>query len=405
VGDVLLVEATNKGYMLKQIPLVNGGIIAMDPHTGKVLGMIGGYVDSEITLNRVTQAKRQPGSAMKPFVYLTALENGYSPADTIMDEEIALTQGENLPVYRPKNFDEKFHGLITLRKALQNSYNVSTVRLANQIGLKKIAATVKKFGIDANPRHIYSMVLGSVETYLANLTRAYAMIMNGGKYVNIAFLEMIQNKNGQIIFRRDNRHCDKCAVTEEDLDKVEVPFLEDNRPSITDPASAYQITSLLEGAVKYGTAWRAREIGKIIGGKTGTSNEYKDAWFLGGTPDLVLGIYVGFDDNRSLGYGETGSRAAAPIFVEAMTEILKDIPSIPFRIPANIVFKKIDADTGREPILNSPPSGIIMEVFKADAASFKRAAPIIPKDWEGLGIETSTTNSMENDENLMNVNF
>ena len=367
VGDVIFVENTKtSGYLLKQTPIVNGGAVAMDPHTGRILGMVGGYIDSEVNFNRATQAKRQPGSVIKPFIYLSAFENGYSPVDTIMDEEIVLPQGLGVPNYRPKNFADKYYGLVTLRTALQNSYNVSTVRLVSQIGIPKATEVIRRFEINKRPKGVYSVVLGSVESYLINMVKAYSMIVNGGKYINIETIEKVQDKNGATIFKRDDRKCSKCNVYEENINEVEVPFLEDNRKTITDPASAYQITSILEGVVKYGTAWRARGIGKIIGGKTGTSNGFRDAWFIGFSPDLVVGVYVGFDDNRTLGENETGSRAALPIFIEAMKEILKNEPSIPFRIPQNIVLKRIDASTGQTPTLISQEKNIIMEAFKTD---------------------------------------
>ncbi|MDR1495101.1 MAG: PBP1A family penicillin-binding protein [Rickettsiales bacterium] len=368
LGDVVFVEKFREsgGYFLKQTPLVNGGAVAIDPHQGRILGMVGGYIDSEINFNRVTQANRQPGSAMKPIVYLTAFENDYRPSDTIMDEEIVLSQGPNLPTYRPHNFNKKFNGLVTLRKAMQNSYNVATVRLASQVGLNKIVKNIRKFGISSKPRRLYSVVLGSLETHLINLTRAYAMIINGGKYIDMTTIEKIQDKYGKVVFRMDSRPCEKCLVTEEDINNVEVPFLEDNRIAITDSESAYQVTYLMEGTVKYGTAQRLKGMGKIIGGKTGSSSDFKDAWFIGFTPDLVLGIYVGFDDNRTLGENETGSKVATPIFAEAMREILKNEQSVPFRIPEGIVFKKIDMNTGKKPTLATAKNSIILEAFKAN---------------------------------------
>lgn len=402
VGDVIFVENTIKsGYLLKQTPIVNGGAVAMDPHTGRILGMVGGYMDSEITFNRATQAKRQPGSSIKPFVYLSAFENGYSPADTIMDEEIVLPQGFDMPNYRPKNFSNKYHGLVTLRTALQNSYNVSTVRLASQLGLGKVAEVVRRFEINKRPKRVYSVVLGSVESHLINIVKAYSMIVNGGKYIDIETVEKIQDKNGMTIFKRDGRTCSKCNVYEENIDEVEVPFLEDNRKEITDSASAYQITSILEGVVKYGTAWRARSIGKIIGGKTGTSSDFKDAWFIGFSPDIVVGVYVGFDDNRSLGENETGSRAALPIFVEAMKDILKDEPSIPFRVPAGITLKRIDASTGQSPTLISQEQNIIMEAFKVNQSNiFKEKS----EEVEEIGDIGDANNNVTNGKNIDNNN-
>ena len=231
------------------------------------------------------------------------------------------------------------------------------------------------------------------------MVKAYSMIVNGGKYINIETIEKIQDKNGSTIFKRDNRKCDKCLVYEENIDDVEVPFLEDNRKVMTDPASAYQITSILEGVVKYGTAWRARSIGKIIGGKTGTSNGFRDAWFIGFSPDLVVGVYVGFDDNRTLGENETGSRAALPIFIEAMKEILKNEPSIPFRIPQNIVLKRIDASTGQTPTLISQEKNIIMEAFKVESENNKNTT--IDTD---ISTEEKNEINLNNNENIEEIN-
>ncbi len=370
IGDVIFVQASKKnGYLVRQTPIVNGGAVVLDTHTGRVLGMVGGYIDSEITFNRATQAKRQPGSLIKPFVYLSAFEKGYSPADNIMDEEIALPQGEGLPTYRPKNFSNNYYGLVTLRLALQNSYNVSTVRLASQIGLKNVAEVIRRFEINKKPKRVYSVALGSLESHLINMVKGYSMIVNGGKYIDIEPIEKIQDKYGKTIFKRDNRECENCKIYDENIDinDIEVPFLEDNRKTITDPDSAYQIVSILEGAVNHGTAWRAKTIGKTIGGKTGTSNDFRDAWFVGFTPDLVLGVYIGFDDNRSLGENETGAKAALPIFVEAMKEILKDKPSVPFRVPEGIVLKRIDITTGKAPTLISSDRNIVMEAFKVNS--------------------------------------
>ncbi|MDR1499160.1 MAG: PBP1A family penicillin-binding protein [Rickettsiales bacterium] len=365
VGDVIFVESTVKdGYLVKQVPQVNGGAVILNPHNGRILAMVGGYIDSEMNFNRATQAKRQPGSSIKPFIYLSAFENGYSPADTIMDEEIVLPQGLGTPSYRPKNFSDSYHGLVTLRTALQNSYNVSTVRLSSQIGLNNVAEVIKRFGINKRPKKVYSVALGSLESHLVSMVKAYAIIVNGGKYIDLEPIEKIQDKYGKTIFRRDNRNCKKCIVQEENIQNVEVPFLEDNRKKITDGSSAYQITSILEGVVNYGTAWRAKAIGKTIGGKTGTSNDFRDAWFIGFTPDLVLGVYVGYDDNRSLGENETGAKTALPIFINTMKEILKSKPSVPFRVPENIVLRRIDVTTGKSPTLISHEKNIIMEAFR-----------------------------------------
>jgi penicillin-binding protein 1A len=372
-GSVFFVERVNDLYEVRQVPRINGGVVALDPHTGRIFAMVGGYMDSEINFNRVTQANRQVGSAIKPFVYLTAFERGYDGTNKIMDEEIVLPQGEGIAPYKPKNFSNTYYGLVTLRKALQSSYNVSTVRLSSQVGLNNIANTIRRFAINQHPKRVYSMALGSLETKLIDIVNAYGMIVNGGKFIQRETIEKIQDNNGKTIYRRDTRKCIKCNVYDETIDikDIEVPFIKDNRREVTDPATAYQITSILEGAVKYGTGTRARAIGKIIGGKTGTSNDYKDAWFIGFSPDLILGVFVGFDSSTTLGRNETGSKTAAPIFVEIMKELLKDQPSIPFRVPENIMLKRIDVTTGNIPTLISKSENIIFEAFKKDKVPYK----------------------------------
>ena len=368
-GDVIYVEKTKHSYLLRQTPEVNGAAIMIDVNTGKILGMVGGYIESETTFNRATQANRQLGSIMKPLVYLAAFENGYTPASTIMDQEIILNQGYVLPPYIPKNFTEKFYGLVTLRFALQNSLNVASVRLASELGLSKITEVVERFNIIKNPPALYSLVLGSVESKLIDITKAYGTFVNGGKEIDSYLIEKIQDKYGKTIFKRDNRECKYCKVDyiyDDNLDNIVVPELEDTKKQITDPAYAYQITTILESVVKNGTAWRAEAIKNTIGGKTGTSNDYRSAWFIGFSPDVVLGIFIGYDDNKSLGDMETGSRAALPIFVNIMKEVMKDVPEVPFRIPNNIELVKIDKTTGEKPTLISDPKNVIFEAFKKD---------------------------------------
>ncbi len=369
LGDVILVKASqNSGYLLRQVPVTNGGAVMLDPHTGRILGMVGGYIDSETNFNRVTQATRQIGSTIKPFVYLSAFENGYSPASIVVDEEITLDQGYGLPPYTPHNYyADMYYGPITLRTALKKSHNVATVRLADQLGLNKVTEMIRRLNINKQPQALYSMVLGSLETKLIDLTRAYAILVNGGKEIDLNLIEKIQDQYGKIIYRMDNRECPFCIVTEENIDKVLIPELKDKRKSIIDPANAYQIIYILEDAVKNGTGWRAKAIGKTIGGKTGTSNNYKDTWFIGFSPDFVMGVYVGYDNSISLGDEETGSRTALPIFVSAMKNILKDKADIPFRVPENIEFIKIDNKTGQKPNLSSDKNDIIFEAFKINS--------------------------------------
>lgn len=374
VGDVILAEKTNKGdaYVLRQVPEVNGGFLAMDPHTGRVLAMMGGYVDTPNQFNRATQAMRQPGSTMKTFGYIAALENGMTPATIIMDEEVSLNQGFGLPPYKPSNYSGIFYGPTTLRTGLETSRNVTTVRMADQVGLDKVVDVVKKFGVNDNPQKIYSLVLGSTETSLVRMVTAYATMVNGGKKIAPAMIEKIQDRSGATIYRRDKRKCDTCLISsindyvEKDVNRIVLPILDESKEQVVDSATAYQITSMLQGVVERGTAARAKSIGKIIGGKTGTTNNSYDSWFIGFSPDLVAGVYVGFDNPKSLGADETGASVALPIFINFMKEALKDMPSTPFRVPNSIKFVKVDRATGKFPTASTPKDRVFFEAFKAD---------------------------------------
>jgi penicillin-binding protein 1A len=374
VGDVILTQKSLKDgiYNLKQIPEVNGGFVAMDPHTGRVLAMTGGYVDSPNQFNRATQAMRQPGSTMKTFGYIAAIENGLTPASIIMDEEISLNQGSGLPPYQPSNYSQEFYGPTTLRTGLEQSRNVTTVRLADQVGLDKVVEVIKRFGVNDNPKKIYSLVLGSTETTVMKIATAYAMMVNGGKKITPAMIEKIQDRDGNTIFRRDNRECKKCFVEnlEEYKDKevpaLAMPQLNNDKEEVTDSATAYQITFMLQGVVDRGTAARAKSIGKILGGKTGTTNNSFDSWFVGFSPDLVVAVYIGFDNPRTLGNEETGASVAMPVFINFMKEALKDKPSTPFRVPSSIKFVKIDRTSGRHPTVETPKEKIFFEAFKSN---------------------------------------
>lgn len=389
-GDVILVEEdvtqleetpqleseepTLKNYVLRQIPQVNGAFLAMDPHTGRVLAMMGGYIDAPNQFNRSTQAMRQPGSTMKTFGYIAALENEMTPATLIMDEEVSLDQGEGLPPYKPTNYSNKFYGPTTLRTGLEKSRNVTTVRMADQIGLEKVMEVVKRFDINKKPKNIYSLVLGSTETSVLRLARAYAMMVNGGKKIKPAMIEKIQNRNGLTIYRRDNRKCNNCII-KEGTPNNEIPKLRAISQNITDSATAYQITSMLQGVVKNGTARRAQAVGKIIGGKTGTTNNSFDSWFVGFSPDLVAAVYVGFDNPRTLGSYESGSSIALPIFVDFMKEALKDKPSTPFRVPNNVKFVKIDRSDGTLATTETDKKDIFFEAFKLDDVIEQKNTP------------------------------
>lgn len=372
VGDVILVEKNEAGtsYVLRQIPEVNGAFLVMDPHTGRVLAMMGGYVDTPNQFNRATQALRQPGSTMKTFGYIAALENGMTPASIIVDEEISLNQGFGLPPYRPSNYSGDYYGATTLRTGLEQSRNVTTVRLADQVGLDKVVDVVKKFGINDNPQKIYSLVLGSTETTMMRLVTAYSMMVNGGKKITPSMIEKIQDRDGITIYRRDKRECKDCAVSnlndyvEKDIAQLPMPFLDESKESITDSATAYQITSILQGVVERGTAARAKAVGKIIGGKTGTTNNSYDSWFVGFSPDLVAAVYIGYDIPKSLGADETGASVALPVFINFMKEALKNTPSTPFRVPNSVKFVKIDRTSGTFPTPETPKEKIFFEAFK-----------------------------------------
>ncbi len=374
IGDVILVEKSNKEgvYNLRQIPEVNGAFVALDPHTGRVLAMSGGYVDLPNQFNRATQAMRQPGSTMKTFGYIAALENGFTPASVVMDEEISLNQGSGLPPYRPSNYSGDFYGLTTLRTGLEQSRNVTTVRMADMVGLEKIVDVVKRFGVNENPKRIYSLVLGSTETTVLKLATAYGMMVNGGKKITPLMIEKIQDRDGKTIYKRDKRDCRNCFINnlndyiEKAPEQLPIPYLDDLKEQITDSATAYQITSMLQGVVDRGTAARAKSIGKIVGGKTGTTNNSFDSWFVGFSPDLVMAVYIGFDTPKSLGDEETGASVAMPVFIDFMKEAIKDKPSVPFRMPNSVKLVKIDRSTGKYPNPSTPKDKIFFEALKIE---------------------------------------
>ena len=379
VGDIVTVEPVDSKkhtYGLRQIPEVNGGFVAMDPHTGRVLAMMGGYYWGGSTFNRAIQAKRQPGSAFKPFVYLAAMESNFTPASIILDGPIELSQGAGLPMWKPKNYSGDFLGPTTLRRGVEKSRNTMTVRLAQRLGINKIMEVSQRFGINAHPLKNYSTVLGAAETTLLDLTNAYAMIVNGGKRIKPTLIERIQDRNGKTIYKRDSRVCNDCMVTSPtQTSSVIAPVVEDNRETVTDPRTAYQMVSILEGVIQRGTAVAAKKLNRTLGGKTGTTNNSYDTWFIGFSPDLVVGTYLGFDNPRTLGKKETGASAALPVFINFMGEALKDTPDIPFRIPEGIKLVKIDTLTGKAPEAGTPPEHIIYEAFKVGTEPQENTAP------------------------------
>lgn len=367
-GDVIIVAETEENknnYSLQQVPKINGSLIALDPHTGRVLAMAGGLSFRKDEFNRATQAQRQPGSAFKPFIYLTALENGFTPSSIIDDAPVSIYQGPGLPLWKPKNYGNRFYGPSTLRVGLEKSRNVMTVRLAQELGLNAIREVAQRFGIYDNFPLNYSAVLGAYETTLMRLTSAYGTFVNGGRRITPYLIERIQDRNGHTIFRQDKRECLTCRLRDgDDLLMPTVPHLPDTREILLDPVTAYQMTSILHGVIEHGTGVRARKIGKPLGGKTGTTNDSYDTWFIGFSPNLVTGVFVGFDQPASLGKKETGSSVALPIWVDFMQAALKDEPSLPFRTPEGVRLIRVDRETGLPPTPGTPIKQMIFEAFR-----------------------------------------
>ncbi|HEX5079366.1 MAG TPA: penicillin-binding protein 1A [Geminicoccaceae bacterium] len=346
-------------FALRQPPEVDGAVVAMNPHTGRVLAISGGYSFKRSVFNRATQALRQPGSALKPFVYLAGLASGLTPSSIFLDAPIVIDQGPALGKWKPVNYSNQFYGPSTLRLGLEKSRNVMTVRLAQTIGMDRVVDMCRRFNLARGLGHNLASALGANEVYLLELTTAYAMLVNGGKRIEPALIERIQDRHGRTVMRRDERQCPECQhVAWHDQ---ATPILADQREQVVDPALAYQMVNLLHGVVERGTGVRARSIGKPVAGKTGTSDDSRDAWFVGFTPDLVVGVYVGYDQPKSLGRDEQGASAALPVFVELMSKALADQPATPFRVPPGVRLVRVDAETG---LLPGPSTDtVILEAF------------------------------------------
>ena len=389
-GDVIYVEpmADQGKYRLRQIPEISGGMVAMDPRTGRVLAMVGGFSFDQSQFNRATQALRQPGSSFKPIVYAAALDNGYTPSTIVMDAPIEIDTGAGgSGIWKPENYGGKFFGPSTLRFGLEQSRNVMTVRLAQDIGMPLIAEYAKRFGVyDELPPYL-SYALGAGETTVMRMVTAYSMFDNGGRRVIPTLIDRIQDRYGHTIFKHDKRDCQNCDASKWDSNPE--PTLVDHREQVIDPMTAYQITSLMEGVVQRGTATVVREVGKPIAGKTGTTNDEKDVWFIGFSPDVVCGVYMGFDKPRHIGRLATGGHLAAPIVKDFLKVALADKPPIPFRVPPGIKLIRVNAKTGMRA---GPGDGnVILEAFKPGTAPPDNYSVIGTDTANGKPIDTSVS--------------
>ena len=361
LGDIILVKKNrNDDWELKQYPKVNGAIVVLNPFTGRVNALVGGFSFKSSEFNRATQAKRQPGSAFKPFVYAAALENNYSPNSIILDAPFIAKQGLGLKNWKPENYGKKFYGPSTLRKGIEYSRNLMTVRISESLGLKKILKLSKELDIYEEIPELLSVSLGSAETTLLNITSAYASFVNGGKKINPILIDRIQDRRGKTIFNSDKRDCIGCDRAWEN--KVNFPKIKDNHKQVFSQETAYQMTSILEGVIKRGTGKKLRDIKVPLAGKTGTTNSNFDAWFIGFSSNLVIGVYVGFDNPQSLGKYETGAKAALPIFKEFVKKALYKDDFKEFSIPKGIYFSAIDYNTGKKEDFSN--SKAIIEAFK-----------------------------------------
>ena len=353
--------ATDAVYSLRQVPEISGAFIAMDPHTGRVLALTGGWSYRLSEFNRATQAMRQPGSSFKPIVYLAALEAGYTPSTTILDAPIVIDQGPGLPLWRPENFEKDFLGPATMREALEHSRNLMTIRMAQTIGMKRVAEMAGRLGVIDNMQQTLAMSIGAGETTLLRMIDAYSMIVNGGKKVTPSFIDRVQDNHGWTIYRHDDRPCDGCQQAR--YDGQPPPQIPDTRAQVLDPVNAYQMVSMMEGVIQRGTGSAVKVVGKPLAGKTGTTNDGRDVWFIGFSPDLAAGVYLGFDQPRSLGKKATGGLLSAPVFRDFMMAALKDKPATPFRVPPGVRLVRVDYKTGAR-AAPGDAGPIILEAFK-----------------------------------------
>ena len=362
-GDIIYVKKiSDNKFSLQQLPKINGGIVVMDPYTGRILALSGGFSFKKSEFNRATQANRQPGSAFKPFVYALALENNYTPTSLVLDAPIVLDQGDDLKMWKPENYGKKFYGPSTLRTGLEKSRNLMTVRIAQNLGVERIVNFSKDLKIYENPEELLSISLGSAETTLINLTSAYSAFVNGGKLVEPILIDRIQDSEGNTIYNNNLRQCIDC-------DQIsylsnDYPKIQNNYKQIFSPETAYQMTSILEGAVQRGTGKKLRDLNLNIAGKTGTTNKNTDTWFIGFTSNLLVGVYVGSDSPSPLGKYETGSKTALPIFKDFIKQAVKKSDARPFKAAENTIMMVVDPKTGQKAKFST--KNTIIEVFKKE---------------------------------------
>ncbi len=366
-GDVVFVNKVDTRdivpvYELMQKPEIDGGIVAIDPHTGRVLALVGGFSFYGSQFDRAVQARRQPGSLFKPLIYTAALDNGYTPSTIVLDAPIVIDQGPGKEPWKPSNYGGNFGGPSTLRTGIERSKNLMTVRLSRDIGMPLITDYARRFGVYDDLLPVLSMSLGAGETTLLRMTAAYAMLVNGGKRIEPTLIDRIQDRRGRTVWRHDTRTCDGCA--QDEWYGQDEPELIDNRRQIVDPHSAYQMVSILEGVVQRGTGKRVKAVGKPLAGKTGTTNDEKDAWFVGFSSDLAVGVFVGYDTPKPMGKGETGGSVASPIFRDFMKEALAGKPAVPFRQPPGIKLIRVNRKTGQRTSAGDPDA--ITEAFKPE---------------------------------------
>ena len=363
LGDIIYVKKiSDNKFSLQQLPKINGGIVVMDPYTGRILALSGGFSFKKSEFNRATQANRQPGSAFKPFVYALALENNYTPTSLVLDAPLVLDQGDDLKMWKPENYGKKFYGPSTLRTGLEKSRNLMTVRIAQNLGVERIVNFSKDLKIYENPEELLSISLGSAETTLINLTSAYSAFVNGGKLVEPILIDRIQDSEGNTIYNNNLRQCIDC-------DQIsylsnDYPKIQNNYKQIFSPETAYQMTSILEGAVQRGTGKKLRDLNLNIAGKTGTTNKNTDTWFIGFTSNLLVGVYVGSDDPSPLGKYETGSKTALPIFKDFIKQVVKKSDARPFKAAEDTIMMVVDPKTGQKAKFST--KNTIIEVFKKE---------------------------------------